>query len=341
MAAIVLLKTFNMNESQIQIYKSKEGQTEIQVILENDTVWLTQKQMAALFEKDSDTIGLHLINIFHSGELEESSTTEKYSVVQTEGVRKVRRTIKHYNLDAIISVGYRVNTIRGTQFRIWANKILKEYLIKGYSINEKALMQQNLQLQELQKTIKILSSAVQSKELTTDESKGLLSIISDYSYALDILDQYDYQSLTITDTSGKDIYRISYTEAIDQINLVRKTYGNSELFGREKDASFKSSISTIYQTFDGKDLYPSIEEKAAHLLYFITKNHSFSDGNKRIAAFMFLYFLSKNGILYDKSGNKRIADNTLVALTLMIAVSKQEEMVIMIKVIVNLINTRN
>ena len=330
-----------MNESSIQIYRLDNGATEIDVKLDQDTIWLSQKQIAELFDKDSDTIGLHLKNIYSTGELEEFSTTEDYSVVQKEGTRNVRRRIKHYNLDAIISVGYRVNSIRGTQFRIWANKILKEYLIQGYSINERALKRQSEQLSELQKTIKILSSAIQSKELTSDESKGLLSIVSDYSYALDILDQYDYQTLTITKTSGKDIYRITYAEAIDQINLVRKAYGNSELFGREKDKSFKSSISTIYQTFDGKDLYPSIEEKAAHLLYFITKNHSFSDGNKRIAAFMFLYFLSKNGILYDSYGNKRIADNTLVALTLMIAVSKQEEMDVMIKVIVNLINTRN
>ena len=330
-----------MNESSIQIYRLDNGATEIDVKLDQDTIWLSQKQIAELFDKDSDTIGLHLKNIYSTGELKEFSTTEDYSVVQKEGTRNVRRRIKHYNLDAIISVGYRVNSIRGTQFRIWANKILKEYLIQGYSINERALKRQNEQLSVLQKTIKILSSAIQSKELTSDESKGLLSIVSDYSYALDILDQYDYQTLTITKTSGKDIYRITYAEAIDQINLVRKAYGNSELFGREKDKSFKSSISTIYQTFDGKDLYPSIEEKAAHLLYFITKNHSFSDGNKRIAAFMFLYFLSKNGILYDSYGNKRIADNTLVALTLMIAVSKQEEMDVMIKVIVNLINTRN
>ena len=330
-----------MNESSIQIYRLDNGATEIDVKLDQDTIWLSQKQIAELFDKDSDTIGLHLKNIYSTGELKEFSTTEDYSVVQKEGTRNVRRRIKHYNLDAIISVGYRVNSIRGTQFRIWANKILKEYLIQGYSINERALKRQNEQLSELQKTIKILSSAIQNKELTSDESKGLLSIVSDYSYALDILDQYDYQTLTITKTSGKDIYRITYAEAIDQINLVRKAYGNSELFGREKDKSFKSSISTIYQTFDGKDLYPSIEEKAAHLLYFITKNHSFSDGNKRIAAFMFLYFLSKNGILYDSYGNKRIADNTLVALTLMIAVSKQEEMDVMIKVIVNLINTRN
>ena len=330
-----------MKESEILIYKGDNGETEIEVKLERETIWLSQKQIADLFDKDSDTIGLHLKNIYSTGELEESSTTEEYSVVQKEGIRNVKRKIRHYNLDAVISVGYRVNSIRGTQFRIWANKILKEYLIKGYSINEKTLKRQSEQLHELQKTIKILSSAVQSKELSSDESKGLLSIISDYSYALDILDQYDYQSLSITNTSGKGIYRITYTEAIGQIELVRTTYGNSELFGREKDDSFKSSISTIYQTFDGKDLYPSIEEKAAHLLYFVTKNHSFSDGNKRIAAFMFLYFLSKNGVLYDRYSNKRIADNTLVALTLMIAVSKQEEKDIMIKVIVNLINSKN
>jgi prophage maintenance system killer protein len=330
-----------MKESEILIYKMDNGETEIEVKLERDTIWLSQKQIADLFDKDSDTIGLHLKNIFTTGELEEFSTTEEYSVVQKEGTRNVKRKIKHYNLDAVISVGYRVNSIRGTQFRIWANKILKEYLIKGYSINEKTLKQQSDQLHELQKTIKILSSAVQSKELTSDESKGLLSIISDYSYALDILDQYDYQSLLITNTSNKSVYRITYAEAIGQIDLVRTTYGNSELFGREKDDSFRSSISTIYQTFDGKDLYPSIEEKAAHLLYFVTKNHSFSDGNKRIAAFMFLYFLSKNGVLYDRYSNKRIADNTLVALTLMIAVSKQEEKDVMIKVIVNLINSKN
>lgn len=231
-----------MKESEILIYKGDNGETEIEVKLERETIWLSQKQIADLFDKDSDTIGLHLKNIYSTGELEESSTTEEYSVVQKEGIRNVKRKIRHYNLDAVISVGYRVNSIRGTQFRIWANKILKEYLIKGYSINEKTLKQQSEQLSELQKTIKILSSAIKSKELTSDESKGLLSIISDYSYALDILDQYDYQSLSITNTSGKGIYRITYAEAIGQIELVRTTYGNSELFGREKDDSFKSSI---------------------------------------------------------------------------------------------------
>jgi prophage maintenance system killer protein len=196
-------------------------------------------------------------------------------------------------------------------------------------------------LKELQTSVKILGDSLKVKKLTDDESIGFLNIITQYAYALDVLDQYDYQSLEIKDTSGKEIYQLSYEEAITQIILVKKTYGNSELFGREKDESFKSSISTIYQTFDGVDLYPSIEEKAANLLYFITKNHSFSDGNKRIAAFLFLYFLQRNGILFDVNGNKRIADNTLVALTLMIAVSKPEEKDIMTKVIVNLINKNN
>ncbi|MEA4867595.1 hypothetical protein SDC9_78329 [bioreactor metagenome] len=327
-----------MKESDIQIYSLDDGMTEIEVKLEQDSVWLSLTQLTDLFVRDKSVISRHISNIFRENELDKQSVVAKYATTASDGKTY---QVDYFNLDVIISVGYRVKSQRGTQFRIWANKILKEYLIKGYSINEKILRQQNEQLCELQKTIKILASAVQSKDLSTDESKGLLSIISDYSYALDILDQYDYQSLSITNTSGKDVYRITYAEAICQIKLVKRTYGNSDLFGREKDDSFKSSISTIYQTFEGRDLYPSVEEKAAHLLYFVTKNHSFSDGNKRIAAFMFLYFLSKNGILYDRSGNKRIADNTLVALTLMIAVSKQEEMDIMIKVIVNLINCKN
>jgi len=330
-----------MNKSEIKIYKASDGKTSIEVKLEKDTVWLSQRQMAELFDKDSDTIGLHLKNIFKSGELDEFSTTEYFSVVQQEGKRKVRRRIKFYNLDAIISVGYRVNSKRGVLFRKWANQILKEYLIRGYAINQQRLQKQAVQLNELKETIRILGDIVENKELSNDESKGLLKIISDYSYALDILDQYDYQTLSIDHTSGKEVYRLTYEEAIEQIDLVKRSFGNSELFGKEKDQSFKSSISTIYQTFDGVDLYQSVEEKAANLLYLIVKNHSFSDGNKRIAAFLFLYFLEKNGLLFTETGKKRIADNALVALTLMIAVSKPEDKETMIKVIVNLINKNN
>lgn len=330
-----------MPESEIKIYQLEDGQTEVQVKFDNETVWLSQKQMAQLFDKNTDTIGIHLKNIYNSGELNELSTTEESSVVQQEGKRTVRRKLRLYNLDAIISIGYRVNSKRGVQFRIWANKVLKEYLIKGYSLNEKRLAQQNKQLKELQESVKILGKVINYKQLSNDESSGLLKIISDYAYALDILDQYDYQSLEIKDTSGKEIYQLTYNEAINKIKLAKKAYGNSDLFGNEKDKSFKSSINSIYQTFNGIDLYPSIEEKAANLLYFITKNHSFTDGNKRIAAFLFLFFLERNRILFDQSGNKRIADNTLVALTLMIAVSKPAEKDTMIKVIVNLINKNN
>ena len=292
-------------------------------------------------DKDSDTVGLHLKNIYKTGELEKNPTTEYFSVVRQEGKRQVKREIRFYNLDAIISVGYRVNSKRGIQFRKWSNLIIKEYLIKGFTINEKKLQKQNKQLKELRETVKILGNVLEYKDLTNKESKSLLKIISDYSYALDILDQYDYQSLQIKDTSGKETYHLTYDEAIGQINLAKNIFRNNNLFGNEKDSSFKSSISTIYQTFDGVDLYPSIEEKSAHLLYFITKNHSFTDGNKRIAALIFLYFLEKNGMLLSEKGGKRIADNALVALTLMIAVSKPDEKEVMIKVIVNLINKNN
>jgi prophage maintenance system killer protein len=330
-----------MDESAIKIFQTDDGKTEIQVVVQSDTVWLSQKQIADLFEKDADTVGLHLRNIYKTGELLEKATTEKYSVVQKEGDRNVTRSLKLYNLDAIISVGYRVNSQRGVQFRIWANQVIKDYLIKGYALNERRLKSQNEQLNSLKKSVLILTKIVNQKKLSPDESEGLLKIITDYAFALDILDQYDYQKLEISDTSDKELYRITYQEAKDHIKRLREIYGNGPLFGKEKDNSFQSSISTIYQTFDGKDLYPSIEEKAANLLYLITKNHSFVDGNKRIAAFMFLLFLEKNNLLYTETRDKRIADNALVALTLMIAVSNTDEKDTMTKVIVNLINKNN
>ena len=329
-----------MDEFGIKIFQSKDKRTEIQVIVQSESVWLSQKQMSDLFEKDSDTIGLHLRNIYKSGELIEKATTEKYSVVQKEGNRNVKRTIKLYNLDAIISVGYKVNSKRGVQFRIWANQVIKDYLINGYAINEKKLRAQIDNLNSLKETLLLLTKVTEQKKLTGEESEGLLKIVSDYAYALDVLDQYDYQSLKISDTSDGEIFRITYKDAIQKISQLRKLFGNSPLFGKEKDDSFKSSISTIYQTFDKKDLYPSIEEKAANLLYLVTKNHSFVDGNKRIAAFLFLYFLEKNNLLFKENGEKRIQDNALVALTLMIAVSQPSEKETMIKVIVNLINKK-
>lgn len=329
-----------MDEFGIKIFRSQDKRTEIQVIVQSESVWLSQKQMSELFEKDSDTIGVHLRNIYKSGELKEKATTEKYSVVQKEGNRNVKRNLKLYNLDAIISVGYRVNSKRGVQFRIWATKVLKDYLINGFALNEKRLTTQIDNLKSLKETVHLLTKVTEHKILTTDESEGLLKIISEYAYALDVLDQYDYQKLQISGTSDQELHKITYKEATQNITELRKIYGNSELFGKEKDNSFKSSISTIYQTFDQKDLYPSVEEKAANLLYLVTKNHSFVDGNKRIAAFLFLYFLEKNHLLFKESGEKRIPDNALVALTLMIAVSQPSEKETMIKVIVNLINKK-
>lgn len=330
-----------MNNSEIQIFRTNDGKTEIQVKLENETVWLNQYQLESLFETNRTSINKHILNIYKSNELDKSSTCAEIAQVQQEGNRTIKRQIMYYNLDVIIAVGYRVNSFRGKEFRIWANKILKEYLIKGFSINEKLLKKQNEQLKELQESVKILGKVIDDKTLSNDESIGLLRVIADYAYALEILDQYDYQKLKIEETSGKETYQLTYDEAIRQIVEVKKKYGHSELFGRQKDESFKSSISTIYQTYDGVDLYPSIEEKAANLLYFVTKNHSFTDGNKRIAAMLFLYFLERNGLLYNIEGRKRIADNALVALTLMIAVSRIEEKETMVRVIVNLINKNN
>ncbi len=256
-----------MKNSEIKIYKTPEGKTSIEVKLEKDTVWLSLNQMADFFKRDKSVISRHINNIYKEGELERDSTVAKIATVQKEGKREIIRNIEYFNLDVIISVGYRIKSKRGTQFRIWANQVIKDYLIKGYVINQQRLQKQSEQFNELKETIKILENTRNYKELTNDESKGLLKIISDYSYALEILDQYDYQTLKIENTSGKEVYQLTYEEAIKQIELVKKNYGNSELFGHEKDDSFKSSIATIYQTYDGVDLYPSIEEKAA--TYFI------------------------------------------------------------------------
>jgi len=330
-----------MKNSEIKIYKTKKGNTTIEVTLEKETVWLNEYQIETLFKTSRTSINRHIRNIYKTEELDKKRTCAIFAQVQKEGERTVTRKIKFFNLDVIIAVGYRVNSKQGTEFRIWANQLLKEYLIKGFAINQEKLKSQNKQLLELKETVKILSNVVSNLELSNDESRGLLEIISDYSYALDILDKYDYQSLKIENITTDEIYQLTYKEAIEQIQMTKRVYGNSDLFGKEKDKSFRSSIATIYQTFGKVDLYPSVEEKAANLLYFVVKNHSFTDGNKRIAAFLFLYFLEKNSILRTTTGKKRIADNTLVALTLMIAISRPEEKETMVKIIVNLINKNN
>lgn len=327
-----------MEQNQIIIYQTPDGETTIDVKIENETIWLTQGQMQMLFEQTKQNISLHINNIFKEGELETDSVVKESLTTAKDGKRY---NVKYYSLDVIISIGYRVKSKKGTQFRIWANNVLKEYLIKGYAINEERLKDQAEQLASLKNTVNLLSNVLESKELSTDEATGLLKVVTDYAYALDILDKYDHQQLTIEGTTSKSLFIIDYQDAIAAIVDLKDKFGGSWLFGNEKDQSFRSSISTIYQTFEGVDLYPSIEEKAANLLYFVVKNHSFSDGNKRIAAYLFVWFLDKNKILYRKDGSKRIADNALVALTLMIAESKSDEKEMMVKVIVNLININN
>ena len=326
------------NRGKIVIYQTKDGKTSIDVKLENETVWLNQAQMAELFQTDRTSVVKHVNNIYKSEELEKDSTCAKIAQVQMEGNRTIKRHIIYYNLDMIISVGYMVNSMRGTQFRIWANKVLKDYLIKGYAINQQA---KAVQLEDLKSTVRLLSNVIEHKQLTLDEANGLLRVITDYTYGLDTLDKYDYQQLEVDSTTPTEEFRATYEEAMEAIHLLQEKFGSSDLFGNEKDQSFKSSINTIYQTFGGEELYPSVEEKAAMLFYLVVKNHSFSDGNKRIAAFLFLWFLEKNGILYKSDGSKLIGNNTLVALTLMIAESRTEEKDVMVKVVINLINKNN
>lgn len=327
-----------MNKGEIIIYQSSDGQTELDVRLEDDTVWLSQAQMANLLQVRPQNITMHIRNVYKEGELEQSATCKDFLQVQNEGGRLITRNIKFYNLDVIISVGYRVKSMRGTQFRIWANRVLKEYLIQGYAINRNAKQEQ---LDELKRTIAVMSSVLAAKSVTKDEAVGLLKVISDFAYGLDTLDRYDYQRLEISHITTEERFKATYESAKEALQELKQAYGASELFAREKDESFHSTMGAIYQTFGGKDLYPSVEEKAANLLYLTVKNHSFSDGNKRIAAFLFLWFMEKNGILYREDGSRLIDNNTLVALTLMIAESRTEEKDIMTKVVVNLINKRN
>jgi prophage maintenance system killer protein len=328
-------------QNQIAIYQSADGMVQLEVSLDQDTVWLTQRQLSTLFDKDVRTINEHIRNIFAEQELEIEATIRKFRIVQQEGKRQVNRDVEHYNLDAIISIGYRVNSKKGTQFRIWASNILKQYLVQGYALNEQKLKAQQEKLADLKQAIALSSRLVQNKDLSASESQGILAILEKYSHALTVLDDYDHQRLKVEGTQKAEHARITYGEAIQQIQLWRDRESLSDLFGNEKDESFKSSLETIYQTFGGGELYPSIEEKAANLLYFIVKNHSFTDGNKRIAAAIFVWFLERHDYLYSADGEKRIADNALVAFTLLIAESKPEEKDTIVKVIINLINGNN
>lgn len=307
-----------MKKNEIVLFETADNEVSLQVQMKDETVWLTRNQMADLFDRDVKTIGKHINNALKE-ELDDS-TVAKFATVHDEGGRTVKREIEYYDLDMIISVGYRVKSQRGVEFRRWANSILKEYILRGYAVND-------MRISQLGQVVQIMKRAENQLDV-----QQVLSVVESYSAALDMLDDYDHQTMS-KPKGNKSTYVITYEETralIDKMKFV----SDSDLFGNEKDDSFKGSIGAIYQSFGGKDLYPSLEEKAANLLYFVTKNHSFSDGNKRIAATMFLYFLDKNKALFI-DGAKRIADYTLVALTIMIAESKPEEKEMMVNVIMN------
>lgn len=325
------------DNSSIVMYTAEDGSFQLNVKVDNETVWLSVSQMAALFERDRTVISRHIKNAYKEGEIDRNITCAKFAHMGSEGDQLYEITM--YNLDVIISVGYRVKSINGVHFRRWATSILKDYLIKGFAINQKLKLER---YQELKGVVRLMGRTISLQEkLSSDEYDGLFSVIGDYVYALDTLDHYDYQDLSIDKITNSCNFRATYENAMEVIGRLKEKFGGSALFANEKDDSFKSSIGQIYQTFDGVDLYPSVEEKAAMLLYLVVKNHSFSDGNKRIAAMLFLWFLHNNGVLYGDDGHKRIADNTLVAITLMIAESRPVEKDIIVKVVVNLINQNN
>ncbi|OGU14159.1 MAG: hypothetical protein A2X63_06140 [Ignavibacteria bacterium GWA2_35_8] len=322
------------NKGEIIIYQTEDNETQIEVRLEEETIWLTQAQMMKLFETTKQNISLHINNIFKEGELQRNSVVKEYLTTAIDG--KDYNT-KYFNLDVIISVGYRVKSRRGTQFRIWANKVLKDFLLKGFALNKKLLQNQNEKLNQLNETIKLISSISASEYLNAENKDTILLLLERYSKALNILDDYDYNKFSEIQENEGTVYILKYDEVRKIINKMKSTVNNSKHFGKEKDESLKSSISAIYQTFDGKDLYPTIIEKAVILLYFIVKNHSFVDGNKRIAASVFLYFLAQNKIL----AQIELDNDLLVALTLMIANSKPSDKDLIVNIVSVILQVKN
>lgn len=320
----------NQSRGEVVFYKTPDGNVELSIRLERENLWLSRKQMSLLFDRDTDTIGLHLQNIFKEGELEEPATTEESSVVQKEGNRQVHRKVRFYNLDAVISVGYRVNSKRGTQFRIWATGVLRDHILKGYSVNRN-------RLRELQQTVRLIADTVTRHDLSGDEAGALLQVVEKYSRALDLLDDYDHQRLKAPETTVKVIHVLGYEEALRIVEQLRERFGGSTVFGVEKDKGLASALGAIMQTAGGRDAYPSLEEKAANLLYFLIKNHAFVDGNKRIAAALFLWFLERNGILVASDGEHLISNAALVALALMIAKSQPREKDVLVRIVMHLL----
>lgn len=325
------MKQEQKTKGKVIVYKNG-----VEVRLEKETVWLTQAEIAKLFGTKRPAITKHLSNIFKAKELDKKSVC---SILEHTAADGKRYKTKFYNLDAIISVGYRVNSVQATQFRIWATNVLHKHLVDGYTVNQKRLSKDAAKYKELQKTIDLLGNVKSLKGLS-EETKGIIAVISDYKKALDILDDFDHQNLSTPKGTKKTKYKLTYKKARKIIDTLRKKFKDSDLVGQEKDQSFKSSIGAIYQTFGKKELYPTLEEKAAYLLYFVVKNHSFVDGNKRIAAALFICFLDENGFLYKKDGTRTIDENALVGLTLMIASSNPKEKDKMIRVTLNLLHNK-
>ncbi len=329
-------------KGEIVIYQSKDGSAKLEAKLENETIWLTQKQIAELFNVGKAAISKHTKNIFQEGELTKNPTVSILETVQSEGGRSIKRKLEYFNLDFIISVGYRVNSKRATQFRIWATNVLRNHIVKGFTINQNRLKTQNFtRLNELEKAVGLLKGAIQNKQLNQNEASGLLSVISDYANSWILLQKYDKSELKIKKSGVKKIKPVAYDFAADAIkklkmDLIKKKEA-AQIFGQERDGGLSSILGNLEQTFAGKQLYPSIEEKAAHLLYFVIKNHPFVDGNKRIASFLFIIFISRNNYLLNKKGEKKINDNALVALALLVAESRPGEKEIMISLITNLL----
>lgn len=321
------------DHGQVILYKANDGFISLDVKLRGETVWLSLNQMASLFERDKSVISRHLRNVYETGELDRVSTVASFATVQNEGGRRIERQIEYFNLDAILSVGYRVNSKRGTQFRIWATGVLREHLVHGYTVNER-------RLKELNQAIRLIADVADRRVLSGDEAVALLRVVADYSFALDLLDAYDHQSVASPRCTPGPVAGISVEEARQTVERLREHYGAGSLFGLERDGGLSGALHAVLQTFEGQDLYPGLEEKAAHLLYFLVKDHPFIDGNKRIAAALFLWFMQKNAALYQPDGTKRIADNALVAMTLLIAESRPEEKDLLTRVLVHLIHSK-
>ena len=321
------------NRGEVVLYGAPDGSVRLDVRLEKETVWLNLNQIAELFERDKSVISRHLRSIFESGALDRRATVAENATVQCEGGREVARAIEFYNLDAILSIGYRVNSRCGTQFRIWATQVLRDHLLRGYTVNQ-------MRLDQLNQAVRLIASAADRENLSGDEARALLRVVGEYSFALDLLDDYDHQRVAAAPPGGRLVHPLAAEEALRIVCRLRERFGAGTLVGRLRGDGLESALGAVMQSFDGRDLYPSLEEEAAHLLYFLVKNHPFVDGNKRIGAALFLWFLEKNGALSRRNGEPRVSDAALVALTLLMAESRPAERAVVVRIATHLLQER-